>query len=419
VAYAAAKLLQQTAQNSLLYGLFIIVVREQESALSTSLFVIAITAPSVLLSIPGGVIADALPRKLSLILSLAARAAIAWAFVLGEPSITMAVGLTLAVSSVQQVFGPADSGAFAAIVPDHHLGRASAIIHALTLLSQMLGAGLIAPVLIHVADDDALFVVVFSLIIASLIIYLLIPGVSPRGSRRSGAQGLVASLAEGSRIIRSHPVLLQITTLAILLDAALVGALVVVPFYVRDVLGVAAESAVYVFAPAAVGVAVGLVLAPALLAVLPPRPVVVFGFILTVGVLLTLPFIEDVSRYLDERTFLPLTWVEDWLNVRVTIAATALILPFGGLGMSLVEVGTRTALYRAAPANAVGHVLSTRAAAGALAALVPTLTVGLLLDVVRVETVILGLGAVTLALAVLVMFAPRRRPRSAMGQAAA
>ena len=86
VLYSVAKLLQQAAQNALLYGLFIIVIREQDSAIATSAFVIAMTAPSLLLSIPGAVIAESMPRKFALLLALTIRAVIAWTFIGGAPS---------------------------------------------------------------------------------------------------------------------------------------------------------------------------------------------------------------------------------------------------------------------------------------------------------------------------------------------
>jgi MFS family permease len=411
--FAAAKLLQQSAQNALLYGLFIIVVREQDSALATSAFVIAMTAPSVLLSIPGAVLAESMPRKLALLLALAARAAIAWAFIGADPSIGLAVGLALSVSAVQQVFGPAESSALRSIVPDEKLGQGAALTNAITLLSQALGAGLLAPLTIKTGSEDHLFVLVFALLLASAVVYLAIPRLTPSRAVPRERAGLLASLPVGWRTIRSKTETTQIAMLSVTMDATLGALIVVVPLFVTDVLNTSAENAVYVFAPAAIGLAFGLLIAPPLLALLPPRPIVLFGFLLTVGVMFALPFVHDVARELDERTFLPLSWVQDWLNVRREIAATSLLLVVGGLGVSLVEVGTRTALYRAAPAHAVGQVLSTKATLGALASIVPTLTVGLLLDVLSPESesvlLVLAVAATLLATASWLRAAPDPR----------
>lgn len=402
--YAAAKLLQQSAQNALLYGLFIIVIREQDSAIATSAFVIAMTAPSVLLSIPGAVIAEAIPRKMALLLALAVRAGIAWAFIGADPSIALAIGLALAVSTAQQVFGPAESSALRAIVPDEKLGQGAALTNATSLLSQVLGAGLLAPLTIKAGSDDALFILVFALLLASSVVYLKIPRLTPLRTTESEHRGLLASLPVGWRTIRSSASTTQVTMLAVTLDAALVAMIVVVPLFVTDVLSTAPENAVYVFAPAALGLALGLFIAPGLLALLPARPVVLLGFVLVIGVMFTLPFVHELARELDERTFLPLSWSQDWLNVRRDIAATALVLPLAGLGVALVEVGSRTALYRAAPAHAVGQVLSTKATLSAMASILPTLTVGLLLDIVSAETVLFVVAAAATVLAVFTWF---------------
>lgn len=85
--------------------------------------------------------------------------------------------------------------------------------------------------------------------------------------------------------------------------------------------------------------------------------------------------------------------------MRRDIAATALILPIAGLGVALVEVGSRTALLRTAPAQAVGQVLSTKVTLSAMASIVPTLTVGILLDLISVQAclVVVAVAATTLA----------------------
>ena len=65
--FALAKTLQLSGQNALIYGLFIAFIAEQDTYLAGSAFVLAATLPSVLLSLPGGVVADRLPNKLVMI----------------------------------------------------------------------------------------------------------------------------------------------------------------------------------------------------------------------------------------------------------------------------------------------------------------------------------------------------------------
>jgi hypothetical protein len=117
---------------------------------------------------------------------------------------------------------------------------------------------------------------------------------------------------------------------------------------------------------------------------------------LVLSVMVALPFVDEIARELDARTFVPLERMQDWLNVPPAIATTAMLLPFGGLGVSMSEVGSRTALYRAAPSNVVGQVLSTKATLSAIFSILPTLTVGVLLDLLPAEAVLLGTAVVAL-----------------------
>ena len=63
VRFALAKFLQLAAQNSLIYGLFILVISKQESSLATSAFVLTSVLPSIVLSLPGGKIGRASCRE--------------------------------------------------------------------------------------------------------------------------------------------------------------------------------------------------------------------------------------------------------------------------------------------------------------------------------------------------------------------
>jgi hypothetical protein len=60
--YALAKFSQLAGQNALIYGLFILVASGQETALATSAVVLAAAIPSILLSVPAGVVADFAPK---------------------------------------------------------------------------------------------------------------------------------------------------------------------------------------------------------------------------------------------------------------------------------------------------------------------------------------------------------------------
>jgi hypothetical protein len=106
---------------------------------------------------------------------------------------------------------------------------------------------------------------------------------------------------------------------------------------------------------------------------------------------------------------------EDLLNVRREIAATVLLLPFGGLGISLVRVAARTAVYRQAPSHLVAQVFATQSAIGSLISPLPILLSGLLVDWLEIRVFLLLTGSIMAAGALLEAFVPNRLLRAAPG----
>jgi hypothetical protein len=406
VRFGVAKLLQLLAQNALAYGLFILIVREQETAVLTSLFVLTAIVPSILLSLPGGVVADTLPKKLTILATMLIRIGIAFWFFQFTGGVVAILGLALFTWTAYQFFSPAESAAIPAIVPAEKLGAATAYLHAISLAAQIGGAGVVAPLALKVYDQDGLFIVVLFLLTFSTVLFAMVPDLTVPGAGKPDRVGWIRSLPIGLRTIRSDPVLLRITTLSVLLDSALLVVVVAVPSFVNDVLHTDARNAIYIFAPGATGMAVGLVAGPAILKLVPPRGVVTFGFILVVSIIIALPFVREIANELSARTFVPLRTVEDLLNVRREIGATVLLLPFGGLGIMLVRIAGRTAVYQHAPPQAIAQVFATQSAAGSVTALAPTLLSGVLLDLLSVRFVLVMAGVLVAVVALAILAGP-------------
>jgi MFS family permease len=407
VQFSGAKFSNQLAQNSLVYGLIILVSR-QDSSLATSAFVLAATLPSVFLSLPGGVAADALPHKLVLVAGLAARMAIAWWFIGRDPGVGSVIAMSLAAWTIVQFYGPAESAALTSVARSHQMGTANALLNGVTLAAQILGAGLIAPLAIKAAGSDALFTTVLVFFAIAALLFIALPRLTTE-RKATERVGLLNALPRGLRIVRREPTIARVTLLMVLMDAALLVVVVAVPAFMSDVLRTSPENAVYIFVPAAIGVIAGLVLSPAILRVVPARAVATIGFALFIGVVLTLPYIRDVAQELDQRTFLPLLRIEELLNVRREIAATVLLLPFAGLGLSIVRVAGRTVVYHHAPPDSIGQVFATQSALGSLVSIIPTLVAGLLIDVLDVRAVLVVTGCLCAFVAAAVIVAPFRR----------
>jgi MFS family permease len=395
---AGAKLLQLLGQNALIYGLFILVVARYESAFATALFVLAASIPSILFGPFGGVVADALPHKTVILITMALRAATVVPFILYDPGLILIVAFTALVWTVYQFFSPAENAALPSVAPRHQITAANSLLNGISIVAQLGGAGLIAPVAVKLLGANGLFVIVIVLFAGAFLLYAGITGLTSERVETKRTSW-IASLPDGLRAIRGNDALSRVTTLLILMDVALVVVVVAAPTFIQRVLFTASANAVYIFAPGALGVAIGLLAAPLLVRFLPAKAVVTLGYILVIAVLLALPFVRPLALALDDWTFLPFAPVQDYLNIRPAIAMTAVLVPFAGFGMTLVRVATRTVVYEVAPPGHLAQVFATQSSLGSLASLPPTLLAGLLIDLIGVRPVLVLTGVIVAVLA--------------------
>jgi MFS family permease len=401
--YALAKTASQLAQNALMYGLFILVVEEQQSALATSAFILTSIVPSIVLSLPGGLVADAFPRKVTLVTTLVMRIVIAYYFIDFDSGLGTVLLLTLATRCVLEFYGTAESVALAAIVSNERMGSANAVINALSLGAQIAGAGIAAPLLLKAFDADALYIFVLALLVVCLALFVLLDNLTPRdpAPRAADEWRFISRLFRGWSIIRANRPLFWITTLLVLVDTAFLMVIVAIPTFITDVLHTSASNAVYIFAPSAIGVATGLFISPGLVRVVPPRVVVALGVAVFVAAVLALPFVDEIGLYFEEQTFLPIDQVRETFRIRRAIMAAALIGAIGGFGLTVVRVAARTGVYHSASSDTLGQVIATQSMVASVAALLPTVFAGLLVDAAGPEATLIFTGSATAILATL------------------
>jgi MFS family permease len=401
VRYCYAKFLSLLGQNALIYGLFIAVISEQESSLATSAFVLASVVPSILLSLPGGLVADVLPKKLVLLSALALRMLVVYWFINFNPAVGSVIGLTFLVWTAYQFFSPAESAALLAIVARDRLAHASSFLQGLSLVAQLMGAGVVAPLAVKLLSDEGLYVIVLVCFGLSLLIFASIEHLTQRGIHET-AERLAwwRSLPVGYHTIAADPRLASITLMRVLLDTGMLMFVVVAPVFIEDTLDTGARNAIYIAIPGALGLALGLVTAPMLLTLFSARSLALAGFVGFTSVLLALPFVDEFAPEI-AGAFGPIDDFTNWLHLSDAIVATIFLLPIAGLGSSFVQVSARTEVYRRAPGHLVAQVFATQSAIGSIGALVPTFLAGLLLDLLPVRVVLIGIGLTLTAIALL------------------
>ncbi len=400
VRYSYAKFLSLLGQNALIYGLFIAVISDQESSVVTSAFVLASVVPSILLSLPGGLVADLLPRKLVLLIALALRTLVVYWFISFDPSGGAVIGLTFLVWTAYQFFSPAESAALLAIVTRDRLAHATSFLQGLTLVAQLFGAGLVAPLAVKLLDEDGLYVIVLVCFGLSTLIFASIPRLTHRNDVAPTTRlAWHKSLPVGYRTIKADARLTSLTLMRVLLDTGMLMFVVVAPVFVEDTLNTGSRNLIYIAIPGALGVALGLVSAPLLLTFFRARSLALAGFVCFAAVLLALPFVDTFAPEIAGE-FGPIEDLTNWLKLSDPIVATIFLLPVAGLGSSFVGVAARTEVYRRVPSNLVAQVFATQSAMGSVGALVPTFLVGVLLDVlpVRAVMIVIGFGLTAIAL---------------------
>lgn len=406
--YCLAKLCQLTGQNALIYGLFILVIEKQETSLSTSLFLLCSVLPGVLLSIPGGVVADATPRKPMLVLSLLLRMAIIVAFIRFDFGILFVLALTVLVWAVWEFYSPAESSALQAVAPPELMTHANAIMYIVSLLAQFVGAGFIAPAALRLLGEDGLFFMSFLLILAGAWFWLLTPHLTPR-LERPPREGVVRSLSLGLRFFRDDDLAARAMLQHVLLGAATSMVIVALPRFLSDVLGTGVINAVYIFSPAAVGIAVGLAVAPLLTRLLGGATVTLLGFVACSAGLFALAWVNGVRAVFESQP--AFAWAQDALNIDTLVVTTMLIVPLVGLGIALVNIASRALLYERAEGHEIGQLFATQSAIAAVASIIPTLAAGVLVDIVDPRVFLGAVGGL-----MLVSLVPLLRYGRARGQ---
>jgi MFS family permease len=412
--FALAKFLSLLAQNSLIYAVFILVIEREDSPFATSLYVVAAIVPSVLLSVPGGLAADSLPRKAMLVGIGALRVAVVVAFMVQGLAIGTVLVLTLVLWSVWQFYTPAENGALPAVIEREELAGANSSLQVVSIVAQLVGAGFLAPVGLKVAGENVVFAICAALIVVASAAYASIPQLTPAATEERPSRDLLA----GIRMLRADPLAMQAALILGLVSSALMVVVVAVPEFLQETLRTKPGNAVYIFSPAAGGLAIGLAVAPMLARALGSRAVSLIGYVAFAACLLALGNIGHLADFWVETARVPLDEIEDRLRISRAIASTLLVVPVAGLGLAFVNVGARTLLYERAPGHAVGQLLAAQSALGSVLGIAPTLAAGLVIERLDVDAVLIGLSAVLAglgALQVLRQPPPRELAPSAAG----
>lgn len=406
-----ARLLGQTAQNAMVYALLILLVQESGSSVHSTLLVVALTLPSVVFGIPGGTLADLLPRRFTLTLGYLGRAAVAAALVYVGGDLVAVYLLVLIHATIGQFFGPAEAATVPAVVRRDQLSAANSIMMLSLMLAQIAGMVVLAPFLIKLISPDAVFVVSTALFLgATYVVGWLASDFTRTEDERPPRIGFMDATREGFRILRSNrQAYLSMVYLVTALSLSKV-LVILLPKYTEDVLNIKPEDTVFVAAPAAIGAGLGLVLVPIAARLFGAWRVVAFGFATFVIGLIGLGLVVYVRDFLLNNLDFGIGFVEDEVGVSSVITVTMLLAIPLGLSFTLTSVAARVVMNEQAPPDAQGRVFAVQMAIGDFLSLLPLLLVGVVADLVGVRATLLASAVSALAAGGYLTFSRRFGP---------
>jgi MFS family permease len=339
------------------------------------------------------------------------RCVFALSLVAREPSLAGIFAATLGLWTIQQFYSPTESAALAMIVPRRRYASAQAMSNLALTLAQLFGLVILAPLLLKTADPRVLFGLCALLFILAAGYAARLPALDEHVRDRDDARrvrSLRGALLGGWRAARADHVVYEALADDVLIGVGMSALIVIMPLYLKRVLGTGAENTVFVFAPAALGLVIGLRYAPRIGRVFDERRTATFGLIGFACCVASLGFVTRIYDVLTEGLRLPLDEIASMVRIPALVIVAMLISIPAGFGSALVSVTARAVLLDRTPATLRGQVLSTQMLLGNLGALGPTLLSGIAADLFGVEPIAVAIACLIAGGAVLAHIAAAR-----------
>ncbi|HRA48005.1 MAG TPA: MFS transporter [Thermomicrobiales bacterium] len=399
----------QTAQGAILYALLILIADKTDRSIYTSLFVICAILPAVLFGLPAGISVDSLPRIPLLVSLNFLRVAFVLALVNAHLSMMGIFAVALGLWTIHQFYAPAESALMASLIERPQLAQAQSLSNLALSLAQLAGLVFVAPVFLRFANPSTLFAFCGVLWIAAAVLVGLLAGHTHEAVQNLRPKaGLRQSLGNGWRFVRRDHAIYEVFVADMLVGIGGSALIVLIPLYLKGVLDTNAENTVFVFAPAALGLMLGLRIAPALNRIIGGRRTATGSLILFAFSVGMFGYVDRVLNFLDNGLHLPIGEFAHALGLApLTLMVMLLSIP-SGLASSVGSVSARSVMLARTPPNMRGQVIATQSLFQNVGALIPTLLAGIAADLIGVQRVAIAIGILVAggAVAALTIYRP-------------
>ncbi len=388
-----SRLLSQTAQGALLYALLILVVDLSDRTFFNSLFVICSIIPSIAFGLPAGLVADTVPRRGLLVLLNLFRFTFMLLLVGSDVSLAGVFAATLGIWVIHQFYSPTEASVLADLVEPNRYTAAQAMFNLALTISQVLGLIIAAPILLRLGGPKLVFVVAGCLWLVAAAMAALLPAMQEHRSRRRGSgRTLRQMLGDGWRFARSDRFTFEAIIDDVLVGVGMSALVVIMPFYLERILGTSKENTVFVFAPAALGLVMGIRFAPRLANLIGEQYLATLSLFLFALMVAALGFVEQTYDFLNDTLLFPLDQLTNAVGVSPLIFVAMLLSIPAGFASAAVNVAARSILLSRTPGNLRGQVIATQSLIGNIAAILPTALAGIATDIFGVKPIAVGIA---------------------------
>ncbi len=404
-----AQAISQTAQNSIWFALMVLIEEATHSTTQIGLAIVSFILPSVIFTVPAGVLVDRVDKRLMLVATNWLRAVVVLGYLVFSGSVAAIYAVTFVFSIISQFFLPAEAAMIPALVRRERLITANSLFNLTFTISQLVGIVFLAPILIKVFGTGSLFVVIAVLFaVCGVLVFPLPHGgrVHAEGVAEDEIQAVrrfFADLRETWHFLVTD----RVATIAmvVLTSGATLTLIVamVAPRFVVTVLDITPDDTVFILAPAGLGMAVGALLIGRLTRRVSKEFLVVAG---TGGVALGMALLAAV----DPLWSIVFPQVHALLGADLSVprivsqvSVVMVIAAVTGFALSMMLIPSQTILQEQAPVASRGRIFAVQIMLGNLASLLPLVFVGGLADIVGVSWVLVLL-AISMAVLGIVAF---------------
>ena len=409
-----AQIISQTAQNTILFALIILVLNETGgSATSTSGVVLSFIVPTVLFGVFSGVLVDRWSKRRLLILTNLGRAIAAILFFFSRGEIWGLFAITWFFASCSQLFTTTNAASVPYMVPGKQLISANTLFSGGFTIAQIAGLIVLSPLLLKTTGAGPLFIITAIAFVGASLLARMLPTIGheeselqfPSGKEFRGAFSefrlALKELVADSQSTLAMGHIMTSSTLILIFS-------ILVPKYMQSILDVDPDNAVTIFAPVAVGALIGLRAVPWVVARLGKTRTVALGMFGIAICLMGLGFVETIGDALQETDrFNPggdLTFFGYSILVTVTMAFAGPM----GFAYAMLNTPAQTTLHERIPAELRGRVLASQMVLANGVALIPLVVVGAIADIYGVSSVVLAIGALMIAGGALSLYLDQR-----------